>query len=63
MNFGTFAYPILFVVFAFCLFFYVKNFIRATTALRNKEYTIKLALRSVGIFIPVVGVFMGMVPA
>jgi len=63
MTAGTFIYPILFVVAIFCIFFYVKNFIRATTALRNKEYTIKLALRSVGIFIPLVGVFMGMVPA
>lgn len=62
MSFNIIMFPVLFIVGAFCLFFYMRNLLKAAGSLRNGEYSIKLALRAFGIFFPVVGVFMGLVP-
>lgn len=43
------------------LWFYFKNFVKAIRGVREKSYSIKLVLRFVGIFFPVLGAFMGMV--
>jgi membrane-associated HD superfamily phosphohydrolase len=52
---------VLFLVVMFAIFLYLKNLVKAVRQFRNKEYTIKLALRVVGIFVLFVGVFMGAV--
>lgn len=43
------------------LVLYVKNFIKAISAVRRQEYTFNTALRVTGIFVFFVGIIMGAV--
>ena len=61
MSTGMILMPVIFVLGLAAIFFYCRNLFRAVTAFREKAYSVKLALRAVGIFFPVLGVFMGLV--
>jgi len=43
------------------LYFYVLNFIRAIKAVQTSDYRIRTVIRIVGIFMPLVGIFMGFI--
>lgn len=61
MSVGTVVYPIALVVGLIFLFFYLKNLFKAAQAVRDGRYTVRTALRVIGIFIIFLGVAMGFV--
>lgn len=56
-----FVYATIAVLILASIVFYLKNFAKAIRAFRQKEYSIKLVLRCIGIFVWPLGAFMGVV--
>lgn len=54
-------YTLLTIVAAGCVFFYCRNFYYALQDVKQKKYSIRLALRIVGVFVLLVGVGMGII--
>ena len=58
---GIIFYTLLTIVAAGCIFFYCRNFYYALQDVKQKKYSIRLALRVVGVFVFLVGVGMGII--
>ena len=61
MSLWHISMPFLIIFGIIAIFLYLKNIYKTVIALRREEYTIRTGLRIVGIFLPFVGVFMGLV--
>lgn len=61
MTAGKILMPFLIIFGIIAIFFYSKNIYKTVLALRREEYTIRTGLRAIGIFLPFIGVAMGLI--